>query len=137
MSARCLAGSELAVSRSHVSLRRSLGLPRSARPPADRLPVRTFRRSDRRALRPGGALRRFLHAGQGLRADRGGKMKTVRWLPVLLLLAACAGTRWERANTPPDIADRDDMDCQRWARLEASNRASGFYDGPVYSQHSV
>ena len=65
-------------------------------------------------------------------------MKTARLLPFLcLLLAACAGPRWERPNTPPEIADRDDMDCQRWARTEASNRASGFYDGPVYSQRSI
>ena len=65
-------------------------------------------------------------------------MKTARLLPFLcLLLAACAGPRWERPNTPPEIADRDDMDCQRWARTEASNRASGFYDGPIYSQRSI
>ncbi len=56
---------------------------------------------------------------------------------LVLLLAACAGPRWERANTPPDIADRDDMDCQRWARTEASNRAAGFYDGPLYSHRSI
>ncbi len=61
-----------------------------------------------------------------------------RVLPLLVLLfAACAGPRWERPNTPPDIADHDDVECQRWARLEASNIASGFYDGPVYSQRSV
>ena len=58
-------------------------------------------------------------------------------LLALLLVAACASPGWERTNTPPDIADRDDMDCQRWASREASNRASGFYDGPVYSQRSV
>ena len=60
-----------------------------------------------------------------------------RVLPFLFLLfAACAGPRWERPNTPPDIADRDDVDCQRWAKREASNIASGFYDGP-YGHQSV
>ena len=56
---------------------------------------------------------------------------------VLLALAACAEPRYVRPNTPPDIADRDDVECQRWARTEASNIASGFYDGPLYSHRSI
>jgi len=63
-------------------------------------------------------------------------MKTALLL-CALLLAGCATQSWVRPDTPPDIADRDDVDCQRWARMEASNRASGFYDGPVYSQRSI
>ena len=58
-------------------------------------------------------------------------------LCLTLLLIGCTAPRWERPGTPPDLADREDMDCQRWARMEASNRASGFYDGPLYSQHSI
>lgn len=58
-------------------------------------------------------------------------------LLMLLFIGGCATQSWVRPNTPPDIADRDDVDCQRWARTEASNRASGFYDGPVYSQRSI
>lgn len=63
-------------------------------------------------------------------------MKIARLLP-FLFLAACAGPRWERPNTPPDVADQDDVACQRWARQEASNIASGFYDGPILSQRSI
>ena len=54
-----------------------------------------------------------------------------------LALAACAGPSWVRPDTPQEVADRDDMDCQRWARTEASNIASGFYDGPLYSHRSI
>ena len=64
-------------------------------------------------------------------------MNLGRLLPLLFILVACASPRWERANTPPDIVDREDVECQRWARMEASNRASGFYDGPVYSHRSI
>ena len=56
---------------------------------------------------------------------------------VLLLIGCSTAPRWEKPGTPPDLADRDDVDCQRWARMEASNRASGFYDGPLYSQRSI
>ena len=63
-------------------------------------------------------------------------MKIVYLLP-FLLLAACTGPRWERPDTPADVADHDDVDCQRWARQEASNIASGFYDGPILSQRSI
>ncbi len=62
-------------------------------------------------------------------------MRAALWLTLLLI--GCTAARWERPGTPPDLADREDMDCQRWARMEASNRASGFYDGPLYSQHSI
>lgn len=58
-------------------------------------------------------------------------------LLVLLFLGGCGTQSWVRPDTPPDMADRDDMACQRWARREASNRASGFYDGPIYSQRSI
>lgn len=58
-------------------------------------------------------------------------------LLLVFFLGGCATQSWVRPNTPPDIADRDDVDCQRWARTEASNRASGFYDGPIYSQRSI
>jgi hypothetical protein len=64
-------------------------------------------------------------------------MRATRLIALLLLaLAACAGPSWVRPDTPQEVADRDDMDCQRWARIEASNIASGFYDGP-YSQRSI
>ena len=56
---------------------------------------------------------------------------------LLVFFGGCATQSWVRPDTPPDIADRDDIDCQRWARQEASNRASGFYDGPIYSQRSI
>ena len=58
-------------------------------------------------------------------------------LLLLLFVGGCATQSWVRPDTPPDIADRDDVDCQRWASREASNRASGFYDGPILSQRSV
>jgi hypothetical protein len=55
----------------------------------------------------------------------------------LAALAACASSTWVRPDTPQDVADRDDIQCQRWARTEASNIASGFYDGPIYSRRSI
>ena len=55
----------------------------------------------------------------------------------VLALAACAGPSWVRPDTPQQIADRDDMECQRWGRTEASNIASGFYNGPLLSQRSI
>ncbi len=55
----------------------------------------------------------------------------------VLTLAACAGPSWVRPNTPQEVADRDDMECQRWGKTEASNIASGFYDGPLYSRRSI
>lgn len=58
-------------------------------------------------------------------------------LLMILLMGCSTGARWARPDTPPELADRDDMACQRWARTEASNIASGFYDGPLYSQRSI
>jgi hypothetical protein len=54
----------------------------------------------------------------------------------ILLVGCAAGPRWVRPDTPQDVADRDDVACQRWASTEASNIASGFYDGP-YGHLSV
>ncbi len=55
----------------------------------------------------------------------------------LLALAACSNPGWVKPDTPQPVADRDDMECQRWARTEASNIASRFYDGPIRSQRSI
>ena len=55
---------------------------------------------------------------------------------LIILLTGCTGPGWVRPDTPQEVADRDDIDCQRWGRTEASNIASGFYDGP-YGHLSV
>src|SRR5256885_1980479 len=56
---------------------------------------------------------------------------------IFIALGGCATSQWVRPDTAAEQTDRDDMACQRWARTEASNRASGFYDGPVLSQRSI
>jgi len=48
-----------------------------------------------------------------------------------LALGACAGQQWVREGTSTEQADKDTMDCNRWAANEASLRAGGFY-GPTY-----
>jgi len=56
---------------------------------------------------------------------------------LIILLTGCTGPGWVRPDTPQEVADRDDIDCQRWGRTEASNIASGFYNGPLLSQRSI
>ena len=48
-----------------------------------------------------------------------------------LALSACATQSWVREGTSAAQADKDTMDCNRWAANEASLRAGGFY-GPTY-----
>jgi hypothetical protein len=55
------------------------------------------------------------------------------FLLVLLALfaGACSTSQWVREGVASEQADRDQIDCQRWAGREASLRAEGFY-GPPY-----
>ena len=64
-------------------------------------------------------------------------MKRVLLLTALLLAACASGPHWVRPDTPQDLADRDDVDCQRWARMEASNIVGGFYDSPGTHQRTI
>jgi hypothetical protein len=67
----------------------------------------------------------------------------IRTLAVVLVSvpAACSEPRWAREDASPEQADRDDIDCQRWAGNEASLRAAGFYGRPYgygpYSRNAV
>ncbi|HET7363174.1 MAG TPA: hypothetical protein VFJ70_06310 [Burkholderiales bacterium] len=51
-----------------------------------------------------------------------------------LALCGCAGPQWVRQDTSAEQADKDTMDCNRWAANEASLRAGGFY-GPYYGPY--
>ena len=51
-----------------------------------------------------------------------------------LLLCACAANEWVRHDVTAEQADRDQIECQRWASREASVRADGFY-GPGYGPY--
>jgi hypothetical protein len=46
-----------------------------------------------------------------------------------LILNGCALDEWGRADVTAEQSDRQQIECQRWARREASLRAEGFY-GP-------
>lgn len=56
------------------------------------------------------------------------------FLLVLLTLfaGACATSQWVQEGVTAEQADRDQIDCQRWAGREATLRAEGFY-GPPYA----
>jgi hypothetical protein len=60
---------------------------------------------------------------------------------VALALCGCAGRPWLRDSATPEQADKDTVDCQRWAANEASLRAGGFYGssyyGPYFSRRAV
>jgi hypothetical protein len=62
-------------------------------------------------------------------------------LILALVLYGCAGQQWVRQDATPAQADKDTVDCQRWAANEASVRAGGFYGpsyyGPYYSRRAV
>jgi len=61
----------------------------------------------------------------------------IRFLSLLLLaamLSACNTTRWVRPDTASEQADRDDIDCQRWAAREASTAA--FYGAYGYGPYN-
>ena len=45
-----------------------------------------------------------------------------------LMLGACS-TEWMRPDVTAEQSDREQIECQRWARREAGLRAEGFY-GP-------
>jgi hypothetical protein len=47
-----------------------------------------------------------------------------------LFAGACSMSQWVREGVTAEQADRDQIDCQRWAGREASLRAEGFY-GPA------
>jgi hypothetical protein len=51
------------------------------------------------------------------------------------LLIACNPTRWVRPDATPEQADRDDVDCQRWAAREAGTAA--FYGAYRYGGYRV
>ena len=51
-----------------------------------------------------------------------------------LLACACSTSQWVREGVTADGADRDLIDCQRWAGREATLRAEGFY-GPSPAWH--
>lgn len=63
-------------------------------------------------------------------------MNQHRILSLLLasLLSACSTSEWARPDVTAEQADRDQIDCQRWAGREASLRAEGFY-GPGYGPY--
>jgi len=48
-----------------------------------------------------------------------------------LALGACTTSEWVRTGVTAEQAERDEIECQRWAWREASLRAEGFY-GPPY-----
>ena len=56
-------------------------------------------------------------------------------------LCGCAGQQWVRQGATPEQADKDIVDCQRWATNEATARAGGFYGpsyyGPYYSHRAI
>lgn len=51
-----------------------------------------------------------------------------------LMLGACSTSEWARQGVTAEQADRDQIDCQRWAWREASLRTEGFY-GPWYGPY--
>jgi hypothetical protein len=59
-----------------------------------------------------------------------------RVLSLLLvsLLSACSTSEWVRQDVTAEQADREQIDCQRWAARETSLRAEGFY-GPAYGPY--
>ena len=54
-----------------------------------------------------------------------------------LALWGCAGPQWVRQDTSAEQADKDTMDCNRWAANEASLRAGGFYGPYNYGYRQV
>ncbi len=58
-----------------------------------------------------------------------------------LALCACAGPQWVRPDASAEQADKDTVDCQRYAANEATVRAQGFYGpsyyGPFYSRRAI
>lgn len=50
------------------------------------------------------------------------------------VLGACSTNEWFRQDATAEQAERDQIDCQRWAQREASLRAEGFY-GPWYGPY--
>jgi hypothetical protein len=60
---------------------------------------------------------------------------------LVLALAGCAGQQWARQDATPQQADKDTVDCQRWATNEASLRSGGFYGpsyyGPYYARRAI
>lgn len=56
-------------------------------------------------------------------------------------LCSCAGPQWVRQDATPQQADKDTVECQRWAANEASLRPGGFYGpsyyGPYYSRRAI
>jgi hypothetical protein len=58
-----------------------------------------------------------------------------------LALAGCASPPWVREGASAEQADRDTVECQRWATNEASLRAGGFYGpayyGPYYGRRAI
>jgi hypothetical protein len=51
-------------------------------------------------------------------------------LVLALLACACSTSQWVQEGVTAEGADRDLIDCQRWAGREATLRAEGFY-GPT------
>ena len=64
-------------------------------------------------------------------------MLRIACVALALALSACAGPQWLREGTSVEQADKDTMDCQRWAVNEASLRAGGFYGPPYYSHRAI
>jgi hypothetical protein len=56
-------------------------------------------------------------------------------LALALLSGACSTSQWVREGVSAEQADRDQIDCQRWAGREASLRAEGFYGPPYMVPH--
>ena len=53
------------------------------------------------------------------------------FITLVLALCGCAGPQWVKPDASSELADKETVDCQRWAANEASLRAGGFY-GPSY-----
>src|SRR4051812_46076484 len=70
----------------------------------------------------------------GRRATSSGEQMSRHLASMILGLAlcGCAGQQWVRQDATPQQADKDTVDCQRWATNEASLRAGSLY-GPSYN----
>jgi hypothetical protein len=62
-------------------------------------------------------------------------------MALALAVCGCAGSQWVRPDASTEQADKDTVDCQRYAANEASVRAQGFYGpsyyGPFYSRRAI
>jgi hypothetical protein len=63
------------------------------------------------------------------------------FMALALALGACAAPPWVRPDTSAEQADKDNVECQRYAMNEATVRAQGFYGpsyyGPFYSRRAI